>query len=355
MFNRPSISTYYDAAIEEVKKALHDVADNQAVDRIPEEWIHSLIEKYGLSPIEFDGTRQEELIEESNGNWQFHIPVIRNETARVIVHYGLEADTFTINPATANLKYANGAFICRVGPDQNSIGHERSRITNQVRLWNDSIKSREPAFQQDIRRLVQQRIERARDAKQRLDALAEQAGIRVTRAGSKTSIEERLVPASRLPTQQASIQSHNKTTPREPRVFICYAKADEPLATTLYEQLARAGTDPWLDHKKLVLGDDFEREIKHAVANSDAFIACLRPGFDEIGFRQREVRWAIDAVGARPPDRGFIIPYVILPCALPSWCEKLHAGGDLSRPTRFDELLIAIEKHTKTKLRSQTP
>jgi hypothetical protein len=59
--------------------------------------------------------------------------------------------------------------------------------------------------------------------------------------------------------------------------------------------------DPWLDKYKLVLGDDWEAEIKKAVRTADCFVVCLKPGFDDTGFRQQEVRWALDALNLRPP------------------------------------------------------
>lgn len=133
---------------------------------------------------------------------------------------------------------------------------------------------------------------------------------------------------------------------KRPKVFICHANEDAKIARELYQHLTAAGADPWLDKKKLVLGDDWEREIKKAVAGADAFVVCLRPGFDDVGFRQKEVRWAIEALQLRPPGRGFIIPFIIEPCEIPDWCVPFHAGGDLSKPTSVGELLRAVAKHS---------
>jgi hypothetical protein len=136
-----------------------------------------------------------------------------------------------------------------------------------------------------------------------------------------------------------------------PLVFICYAKQDKDQASWLFESLRKAGARPWLDKENLVLGDDWELEIKRAVMSSDAFVVCLRPGFEEIGFRQNEIRWALDALRRRPPGQGFIIPYIVEPCPLPRWCEPFHAGPHLSEPTELEDVLRAIEKHTGWKRR----
>jgi len=135
----------------------------------------------------------------------------------------------------------------------------------------------------------------------------------------------------------------------KPRVFICYVKQDSDTARWLYTRLAAAGVEPWLDDQKLALGDDWEREIRLAVAEADLFVACLRPGFDEIGFRQKEVRWALDALQTRPPGRGFIVPVVVEPCELPRWCQPFHAGN-ASEPTDLRAILDAISKHCRMEL-----
>jgi hypothetical protein len=96
-----------------------------------------------------------------------------------------------------------------------------------------------------------------------------------------------------------------------------------------------------------VLGDEWESEIKRAVHQADAFVVCLRPGFDEIGFRQQEVRWAREALQLRPPGRGFIIPFVLEPSTIPDWLKPFHLGSDLSKPTSYEELVQALRKHCR--------
>ncbi len=79
-------------------------------------------------------------------------------------------------------------------------------------------------------------------------------------------------------------------------MFICYAHEDATKAQELFLWLKAAGADPWLDKRKLVLGDDWEHEIKRAVAEADVFVVCLRPDFDRIGFKHKEVHWAREAL-----------------------------------------------------------
>lgn len=152
---------------------------------------------------------------------------------------------------------------------------------------------------------------------------------------------EELLRATSVANDKMVPNCHDK----HPKVFICHSKKDASTAEELFQHLSAAGAEPWLDKKNLVLGDDWEREVIKAVAAADAFVVCLRPGFDDIGFRQKEVRLAIEALKLRPPGRGFIIPFVLEPCTLPDWCKRFHAGSDLSKPTTHEELIQAIEKH----------
>lgn len=138
--------------------------------------------------------------------------------------------------------------------------------------------------------------------------------------------------------------------PQKPKIFICYAKQDAMKAEEIFDELNRIGIDPWLDKKKLLLGDDWKLEIEKAVKESDAFLVLLRPEFEKIGFRQQEIRWAIEVWQQRPMGIGFIIPFIIQPCKLPIWCQDIHAGGDLSSTTNIDDVITAIEKHCKITL-----
>ncbi|MBI2908333.1 MAG: SUMF1/EgtB/PvdO family nonheme iron enzyme [Chloroflexi bacterium] len=136
--------------------------------------------------------------------------------------------------------------------------------------------------------------------------------------------------------------------PRRPQVFICYAKEDSALARKLAADLASAGVDVWLDKDKLLMGDVYEEEIKKAVRESDAFVPLLRRGFDRIGFRQREVHWALESLKSQPPGKDFIIPFLVERCELPDWCRSVHAPLDLPVPTPVSEVLKAIAKHCMT-------
>jgi len=140
----------------------------------------------------------------------------------------------------------------------------------------------------------------------------------------------------------------------KPKVFICYMHEDTLKARDLYRFLCEAGADPWLDKEKLQPGDLWQPEIEKAVRQAAAFVVLLRPGFDDIGFRQQEIRWALEALGKHPPGRAFIIPYVVEPCNIPEWCGPIHVADHATRRTERNELLRAIEKHCQVMLTGES-
>ena len=144
------------------------------------------------------------------------------------------------------------------------------------------------------------------------------------------------------------------TASQKPIIFICYMKQDFEAAARIYDFLLDAGADPWLDKKTLVPGDDWRREIKRAVDNSDACVVCLRPGFEKRGlkgFRHQEVRWAVQTLQVRPLGSAYIIPFIVEPCDLPAWCESIHAGRT-DQKSKLEDLLPSINKHCAAELSS---
>jgi len=98
------------------------------------------------------------------------------------------------------------------------------------------------------------------------------------------------------------------------KVFLCYAHVDAVSVYSLYEDLIREGVDVWLDKAKLVGGDEWENEIRKAVHDSDVVIVCLSRQFNQRGFRQKEVRIALEDAQFLPRGEIFIIPARLEEC-----------------------------------------
>ncbi len=83
---------------------------------------------------------------------------------------------------------------------------------------------------------------------------------------------------------------------------------------TLYARLTDDGVDAWLDKEKLLPGQDWELEIKKAVREADVVVVCLSMQFNQAGFRQKEVRLALDTAMEKPEGEIFIIPARLEEC-----------------------------------------
>src|SRR5512143_2320777 len=106
--------------------------------------------------------------------------------------------------------------------------------------------------------------------------------------------------------------------PRRPlKVCLCHAHADRDAVRGLYARLTKDGVDAWLDKEKLLPGQDWELEIRKAVREADVVVVCLSKQFNQAGFRQKEVRLALDTAMEKPEGEIFIIPARLEECDVP--------------------------------------
>src|SRR5829696_1778126 len=104
-------------------------------------------------------------------------------------------------------------------------------------------------------------------------------------------------------------------TDRKLRVFLCHSSQDKPIVRELYQRLNAEGwIDPWLDKEKLLPGQDWELEIEKSVREADVVVVCLSKQFNQAGFRQKEVRLALDTATEKPEGEIFIIPARLEEC-----------------------------------------
>src|SRR3990172_7875723 len=108
------------------------------------------------------------------------------------------------------------------------------------------------------------------------------------------------------------------------KVFLCHAHADRDAVRALYSHLTKDGVDAWLDKEKLLPGQDWELEIRKAVREADVVVVCLSKQFNQAGFRQKEVRLALDTAMEKPEGEIFIIPARLEECNNLESLRKWH-------------------------------
>ena len=103
-----------------------------------------------------------------------------------------------------------------------------------------------------------------------------------------------------------------------PKVFIAYVREDAELADRLYCALGENGFAPWLDHRKLLPGQNWPRAIEAAIETCDYFIGCFSTrSVGKRGGFQAEIRYALDCARRVPLDEIFLIPVRLDDCRVP--------------------------------------
>ncbi len=136
--------------------------------------------------------------------------------------------------------------------------------------------------------------------------------------------------------------------PKRPlKVFLCHAHADRDAVRALYTHRTKDGVDAWLDKAKLLPGQDWELEIKKAVREADVVVVCLSKQFNQTGFRQKEVRLALDTAMEKPEGEIFIIPARLEECDNLESLRKWH-WVDLFENGGYEKLMRALQRRANT-------
>jgi hypothetical protein len=125
------------------------------------------------------------------------------------------------------------------------------------------------------------------------------------------------------------------------KVFLSYAHADGRLVRAFHKRLIADGVDSWLDKEKIIPGQDWEREIRKAVREADVVVVCLSKQFNQRGFRQKEVRIALEEAEMMPEGEIYIIPARLEECETPDSLRKWH-WVDLFEEDGYTKLIRSL-------------
>jgi len=130
--------------------------------------------------------------------------------------------------------------------------------------------------------------------------------------------------------------------PKRPlKVFLCHAHPDAAQVRALYARLKADGVDAWLDKENIIPGQDWEFEIRKAVRESDIVVVCLSKQFSQKGYRQNEVRIALEEASLQPEGEIFIIPARLEECNYLESLKRFH-GVDLFEERGYEYLMRAL-------------
>jgi len=132
---------------------------------------------------------------------------------------------------------------------------------------------------------------------------------------------------------------------RRVHVFLAYAHRDREVVRGLYARMVNDGVQVWLDKEELLPGQDWEYEIRKAIRNSYAVIVCLSKQFSkEKGYRQKELKIALEEANLLPEGEIFIIPARLEECAIPENLRRWQYV-DLFEKDGYKKLLGALKRH----------
>jgi hypothetical protein len=132
-------------------------------------------------------------------------------------------------------------------------------------------------------------------------------------------------------------------TARPLTVFLCHSSGDKEAVRRLERRLRNDGYTTWLDERELLPGQDWDRQIRRAVGDSDVVVVCLsQSSVTKTGFVQKEIRLVLDAAEERPEGAVFVIPARLEECEVPDRLSRWH-WVDLFRRGGYNRLKRTFE------------
>lgn len=143
-------------------------------------------------------------------------------------------------------------------------------------------------------------------------------------------------------------------------IFLSYASPDYDRVYEYFTALVGQGLDPWLDKEKLVAGQNWDFEIKRALARAAIIVVFLsKSSVLRRGYVQREIRIALDQALNKLHDDIYVIPVMLDDVPIPPQLEDIQVVRATADDS-YKQLSVAIETQLKrlgqenTKLQGDT-
>lgn len=108
-------------------------------------------------------------------------------------------------------------------------------------------------------------------------------------------------------------------------VFLSYASPDYDRVYEYFTALVSDGLDPWLDKEKLIAGQNWDFEIKRALAQAVIIVVFLSENsVTRRGYVQREIRIALDQAQSKLHDDIYVIPVKLDEVPTPPQLESIQ-------------------------------
>jgi len=141
---------------------------------------------------------------------------------------------------------------------------------------------------------------------------------------------------------------------RRPRVFICHASEDKAPAQRLYDGLQGQGLDPWLDTRKLEVGDQWDPTIEQEIKSADYFVPLLSYQLSGklFGYVNKEIKRALERQEYARLGIKFILPVRLDDSPLPEELEAVQAEAVSLEAEGIGRLASIIKKDFQVRNRN---
>jgi hypothetical protein len=125
-------------------------------------------------------------------------------------------------------------------------------------------------------------------------------------------------------------------------VFLSYARENFEQVLSISRELNNNGIITWFDEDMLLPGDDWHNRIEQAIRDADYCLVFLSSQtMDNTGYKNRELKLAIEQQSLLPEGKRFIIPVLLDECTPPLSLDKLN-WVKISDKDWFKKLLKAV-------------
>lgn len=93
------------------------------------------------------------------------------------------------------------------------------------------------------------------------------------------------------------------------KIFISYSHSDKELAHKFYDYLSKRDFEVIWDENTILMGDDFDKKLKHAMYEADIYLPIISEHFEKSSFTRSELLLAIGYNSGRNSPR--IFPYIV--------------------------------------------
>lgn len=108
-------------------------------------------------------------------------------------------------------------------------------------------------------------------------------------------------------------------------VFLSYAKEDKEIVKFTMETLHNYGVVTWFDEKDLLPGDNWQNKIEESIEIADyVFIFFSSNSIDRQGYKNKEIRFALEQKTLKPFNSRYIIPILIDNVKPPRELNDIH-------------------------------